>query len=132
MVKGDAPRERIEQPQLARVGGGKIANQYLQVGAYSMRGSAQEVAKQLQGLTRQPVRIEEVRSSQGQTLHRVRIGPLSDLTEVDMLKARRSPISIAKFYRCGVGQIDNSITVKWPAIVNAHHDTAIIIEIGHL
>ena len=53
-----------------------------------MRGSAQEVAKQLQGLTRQPVRIEEVRSSQGQTLHRVRIGPLSDLTEVDMLKAR--------------------------------------------
>ena len=39
---------------------------------------------------------------------------------------------IAKFYRCGVGQIDNSITVKWPAIVNAHHDTAIIIEIGHL
>lgn len=98
VVKGDAPRERIEQPQLARVGGGKIANQYLQVGAYSMRGSAQEVAKQLQGLTRQPVRIEEVRSSQGQTLHRVRIGPLSDLTEVDMLKARVASANLGTPY----------------------------------
>lgn len=98
VVKGGAPRERIEQPQLARVGGGKIANQYLQVGAYSMRGSAQEVAKQLQGLTRQPVRIEEVRSSQGQTLHRVRIGPLSDLTEVDMLKARVASANLGTPY----------------------------------
>ena len=98
VVKGDAPRERIEQPQLARVGGGKIANQYLQVGAYSMRGSAQEVAEQLQGLTRQPVRIEEVRSSQGQTLHRVRIGPLSDLTEVDMLKARVASANLGTPY----------------------------------
>ena len=98
VVKGDAPRERIEQPQLARVGGGKIANQYLQVGAYSMRGSAQEVAKQLQGLTRQPVRIEEVRSSQGQTLYRVRIGPLSDLTEVDMLKARVASANLGTPY----------------------------------
>jgi len=98
VVKGDAPRERIEQPQLARVGGGKIANQYLQVGAYSMRGSAQEVAKQLQGLTRQPVRIEEVRSSQGQTLHRVRIGPLSNLTEVDMLKARVASANLGTPY----------------------------------
>ncbi|MDG2161987.1 MAG: septal ring lytic transglycosylase RlpA family protein [Gammaproteobacteria bacterium] len=98
VVKGDAPRERIEQPQLARVGGGKIANQYLQVGAYSMRGSAQEVAKQLQGLTRQPVRIEEVRSSQGQTLHRVRIGPLSDLAEVDMLKARVASANLGTPY----------------------------------
>ena len=98
VVKGDAPRERTEQPQLARVGGGKIANQYLQVGAYSMRGSAQEVAKQLQGLTRQPVRIEEVRSSQGQTLHRVRIGPLSDLTEVDMLKARVASANLGTPY----------------------------------
>ena len=98
VVKGDAPRERIEQLQLARVGGGKIANQYLQVGAYSMRGSAQEVAKQLQGLTRQPVRIEEVRSSQGQTLHRVRIGPLSDLTEVDMLKARVASANLGTPY----------------------------------
>ena len=98
VVKGDAPRERIEQPQLARVGGGKIANQYLQVGAYSMRGSAQEVAEQLQGLTRQPIRIEEVRSSQGQTLHRVRIGPLSDLTEVDMLKARVASANLGTPY----------------------------------
>jgi len=98
VVKGGAPRERIEQPQLARVGGGKIANQYLQVGAYSMRGSAQEVAKQLQGLTRQPVRIEEVRSSQGQTLHRVRIGPLSNLTEVDMLKARVASANLGTPY----------------------------------
>jgi len=98
VVKGDAPRERIEQPQLARVGGGKIANQYLQVGAYSKRGSAQEVAEQLQGLTRQPVRIEEVRSSQGQTLHRVRIGPLSDLAEVDMLKARVASANLGTPY----------------------------------
>ena len=97
VVKGDAPRERIEQ-QLARVGGGKIANQYLQVGAYSKRGSAQEVAEQLQGLTRQPVRIEEVRSSQGQTLHRVRIGPLSDLAEVDMLKARVASANLGTPY----------------------------------
>ena len=63
-----------------------------------MRGSAQEVAKQLQGLTRQPVRIEEVRSSQGQTLHRVRIGPLSDLTEVDMLKARVASANLGTPY----------------------------------
>ena len=98
VVKGDAPRERIEQPQLARVGGGKIANQYLQVGAYSKRGSAQEVAEQLQGLTRQPVRIEEVRSSQGQTLHRVRIGPLSNLAEVDMLKARVASANLGTPY----------------------------------
>jgi len=97
VVKPDAPRERIEQPQLARVGG-KLANQYLQVGAYSKRGSAQEVAEQLQGLTRQPVRIEEVRSSQGQTLHRVRIGPLSDLAEVDMLKARVASANLGTPY----------------------------------
>lgn len=98
VVKPDAPRERIEQPQLAWVGGGKIANQYLQVGAYSKRGSAQEVAEQLKGLTRQPVRIEEVRSSQGQTLHRVRIGPLSDLAEVDMLKARVASANLGTPY----------------------------------
>ena len=98
MVKGDAPRERIEQPLLARMGGGKIANQYLQVGAYSKRDSAQEVAGQLQGLTRQPVKIEEVRSSQGQTLYRVRIGPLSDLAEVDMLKARVASANLGAPY----------------------------------
>lgn len=98
VVKTDAPRERREQPQLARVGSGKIANQYLQVGAYSQRGSAHEVAEQLRGLTRQPVKIEEVRSSEGQLLHRVRIGPLNDLAEVDSLKARVASANLGTPY----------------------------------
>ncbi len=98
VVNTDKPSERRQQPQLARVGSGKIADQYLQVGAYSQRESAQEVAQQLRSLTRQPVRIEEVISSQGQRLHRVRIGPLNDLAEVDSLKARVASANLGTPY----------------------------------
>ena len=98
VVNTDEPRERRQPPQLARVGSGKLADQYLQVGAYSQRGSAQEVAEQLRRLTRQPVKIEEVISSQGQRLHRVRIGPLNDLAEVDSLKARVASANLGTPY----------------------------------
>jgi len=98
VVNTDEPSERRQQPQLARVGSGKIADQYLQVGAYSQRESAQEVAQQLRSLTRQPVRIEEVISSQGQRLHRVRIGPLNDLAEVDSIKARVASANLGTPY----------------------------------
>jgi len=98
VVNTDEPRETRQPPQLARVGSGKLADQYLQVGAYSQRGSAQEVAEQLRRLTRQPVKIEEVISSQGQRLHRVRIGPLNDLAEVDSLKARVASANLGTPY----------------------------------
>jgi rare lipoprotein A len=98
VVNTDEPRERRQPPQLARVVSGKLADQYLQVGAYSQRGSAQEVAEQLRRLTRQPVKIEEVISSQGQRLHRVRIGPLNDLAEVDSLKARVASANLGTPY----------------------------------
>jgi len=98
VVNTDEPSERRQPPQLARVGSGKLADQYLQVGAYSQRGSAQEVAEQLRRLTRQPVKIEEVISSQGQRLHRVRIGPLNDLAEVDSLKARVASANLGTPY----------------------------------
>jgi rare lipoprotein A len=88
VVKADARAQREQPTSLARVGGGSVAAQYLQIGAYSEPSTARSVADTLNSLTRRPVKIEEVRTQEGRLLHRVRIGPLNDPSEIALLKQR--------------------------------------------
>lgn len=84
VVRGDAPARagsESQRPALNAVG-----RQYLQVGAYAERSSAQSVAATLAELTTRPVLIERIQSGQGRDLHRVRIGPLGTGREIESLK----------------------------------------------
>ncbi|MFT4861752.1 MAG: rare lipoprotein A [Pseudohongiellaceae bacterium] len=58
---------------------------YLQVGAYSQRDSAEAVSAQLRTLTNRPVFIRSVQTLSNGTMHRVRIGPVNDIGEIDRL-----------------------------------------------
>lgn len=69
-----------EEPKLAAP-----SNKYLQVGAFSELGRAQEVSNRLRGMTNRPVFIREVISQSSGVLHRVRIGPVNDETEIRRL-----------------------------------------------
>ncbi len=60
-------------------------NRYLQVGAFSRLESARRLRSQLQEITDQPVIIRSVDSAGGGVLHRVRIGPLDDGSEIRQL-----------------------------------------------
>ena len=83
---------------LASVGSRSLAGSYLQVGAYSTRTAAQDVAATLKTLTREPVRIEKIRSAQGRELHRVRIGPLREVQSIDEIKRRVAAANLGTPY----------------------------------
>ena len=53
-------------------------NKFLQVGAFSELGTAQQVSSKLEGLTSFPVIIRSVNTAGNGILHRVRVGPISD------------------------------------------------------
>lgn len=87
VVNAETPRAQPAVP-LASVGSRSIADSYLQVGAYSTRAAAQDVATTLKSLTREAVKIERIRTQQGRELHRVRIGPLREARSIDEIKRR--------------------------------------------
>ncbi|MFN3582056.1 MAG: septal ring lytic transglycosylase RlpA family protein [Pseudomonas sp.] len=57
---------------------------YLQVGAFSSSQSAEQLRRQLQGMVSSPVFISPIEQSK-QTLHRVRVGPVSSREEAQRL-----------------------------------------------
>lgn len=64
------------------------AGTYLQIGAYSSLGAAQQVQHQLRDLTSFPVFIRSVQTGSDRTLYRVRVGPLEDDREIQRLTRR--------------------------------------------
>ncbi len=54
------------------------ASKFLQVGAFSELGTAQQVSSQVERLTNFPVVIRSVNTAGNGILHRVRVGPISD------------------------------------------------------
>ena len=72
----------------ANVGGMGGAGKYLQIGAFSDLQSARQVSDKVQQMTSRPVFIRSVQADNAlQTLHRVRVGPLSDPAEIDSIAA---------------------------------------------
>lgn len=53
-------------------------SKYLQVGAFSELSTAQEVSSRVEEITSLPVLIRTVSTANNRTLHRVRVGPISD------------------------------------------------------
>lgn len=97
VVNAETPRAQPAVP-LASVGSRSIADSYLQVGAYSTRAAAQDVATTLKSLTREAVKIERIRTQQGRELHRVRIGPLREARSIDEIKRRVAAASLGTPY----------------------------------
>lgn len=64
------------------------AGTYVQVGAYATLDAAREVSGQLQNLTNFPVVIRQVDSTTAGTLYRVRVGPLSDDRDIQLVSRR--------------------------------------------
>lgn len=60
-------------------------NRYLQVGAYSELSAARKVSTRVEGLTNLPVIIRSVSTGNNRTLHRVRVGPISDPGQIQRL-----------------------------------------------
>jgi rare lipoprotein A len=61
---------------------------YLQVGAFSDLDAARRLTSQLQKITSLPVFIQAMASDSGQTLHRVRVGPILDTDEIRAITER--------------------------------------------
>lgn len=61
---------------------------YLQVGAFSDLGAARRLTSQLQEITSLPVFIQAMDTDSGQTLHRVRVGPILDTDEIRAITER--------------------------------------------
>jgi rare lipoprotein A len=62
--------------------------QYIQVGAFSDQETAQRLIDQLQEITSLPVFIQEVVSSSSQKLHRVRVGPIINGSDIRNITER--------------------------------------------
>jgi len=58
------------------------SRKYLQVGAFSELSAAQEVSTKVEEITSLPVFIRTVNISKSRTLHRVRVGPISDSGQI--------------------------------------------------
>lgn len=61
---------------------------YIQIGAFSQRASAENLARSLERDYNVMTAITPTISANGLTLHRVRLGPIPDVTEADSLMAR--------------------------------------------
>ncbi len=73
-------------------------NKYLQVGAYSRLDSAEDVSNKLRALTRHPVFIRSINTVNNGTMHRVRIGPVNDSSEIDSLSRQVVSANLGKPY----------------------------------
>ncbi len=74
------------------------AEKYLQVGAYSRRDSAEDVSNKLRKLTNRPVFIRSVKTVNNGTMHRVRIGPVSDNGEIDSISRQVVAANLGRPY----------------------------------
>lgn len=69
---------------------------YIQIGAYSQRASAESLARTLERDYKVLTAITPTRSPNGLTLHRVRLGPVSDVDEADLLMQRLSEANLGR------------------------------------
>jgi len=68
-------------PPVSRI----FKNQYLQVAALSNQASAVRLLAKLEKMMDRPVFINPIKDSTGNTLYRVRIGPIDDLAELETI-----------------------------------------------
>ena len=68
-------------PSVSRI----FKNQYLQVAALSNQASAVRLLAKLEKMMDRPVFINPIKDSTGNTLYRVRIGPIDDLAELETI-----------------------------------------------
>ena len=59
--------------------------QFLQVGAYTVRSTAEALAAEVGSVARAPVRIIEAELANGETMYRVQVGPISSRQELTSL-----------------------------------------------
>ena len=71
----------------------KAPELFIQVGAFSERGNAEGLKRRLDGSIEQEVRIHPMRQGE-QTLYRVQVGPLRDVTHADALTDRLARLNI--------------------------------------
>jgi rare lipoprotein A len=68
---------------------------FLQIGAFSDAGNAQRLAQRLREANLGAVQLSEVLVN-GQNIHRVRIGPLSDVNRADQISDRVERMGLPK------------------------------------
>ena len=87
IVASGAFRDRGESATTSAAGNENLrvsssSRKYLQVGAFSELSTAQEVSTKVEEITSLPVFIRTVNISKSRTLHRVRVGPISDSGQI--------------------------------------------------
>ncbi|OFE11060.1 hypothetical protein PHACT_14425 [Pseudohongiella acticola] len=82
LLAGASPRsdEAVSAPAVSAPVG-----RYLQAGAFSDLRAAQRLSGRLRELTTRPVFIRSVQAQNSQQLHRVRVGPIADATEIERI-----------------------------------------------
>jgi rare lipoprotein A len=75
------------------------ANRYLQAGAFSDLSAAQRLSERLRGLTGSQVVIRSVQAeTTGQPLHRVRVGPIADNSEIERITSLMRSANLGQPY----------------------------------
>lgn len=100
VARGDSGRAGAAgtQSNTVQVSNNSGSRKYLQVGAFSQRGSAEAVSQKLRNLTDRPVFIRSVDTVNNGVMHRVRIGPLMDTNEIGRLSQRVSAANLGSPY----------------------------------
>lgn len=80
-------------PETAKRAGGESLELYLQVGAFMNRGNAERLRDRLRDNAVRTVRIEPFFRTSS-TVYRVRVGPLPDVEEADLLSERITALGI--------------------------------------
>lgn len=76
-----------------------VGNRYLQAGAFSDLNAAQRLSERLRGLTGSQVVIRSVQAeSTGQPLHRVRVGPIADNSEIERITSLMRSANLGQPY----------------------------------
>ena len=88
-VRGIDPGEPVRDlpPPPPAAPPGKLPGIYLQVGAFSDAGNAEQVAQRLRAANFAPVQVMDAEIN-GHTVHRVRLGPLPDVDSSDQVSDR--------------------------------------------
>ena len=81
------PQEEAPPPPLVSATPAHPPSIYLQVGAFSDPANAERVASQLRVANFAPVQVSDATIG-GRTVHRVRVGPLSDVDSADQVSAK--------------------------------------------
>jgi len=81
------PQEEAPPPPLAIATPAHSPSIYLQVGAFSDAANAERVAAQLRVANFAPVQVSDATIG-GRTVHRVRVGPLSDVDSADQVSTK--------------------------------------------